>query len=83
MTYASFSTKRSKCSACSIVAEDIEILKKTINGKVISLRDVLESESFCGRLGTNHAPPYGWLEAVCEEMVDDRVGESKFEAKRN
>jgi hypothetical protein len=57
------------------VAGDIEALKRTVNSKVISLRSVLESESFCGRLGANHAPPYGWLESMCEEMVDDRVGE--------
>jgi hypothetical protein len=66
-------SNRNKCTACQIIATDIDAVHKTIHPST-SLRDVLEDETFCGGTGARHAPPYGWLETVCEEMVEDKIG---------
>lgn len=60
-----------------MIATDIDALHKTVHPST-SLRDVLEDEAFCGGTGARHAPPYGWLETVCEEMIEDKIGQCMY-----
>ncbi len=54
------------------MANDIaKLRRKTAKG--VDFEEVLE-EGFCNGLGYNHSP-YAWLENVCDEMIDDKLGE--------
>jgi hypothetical protein len=67
-------SSRNKCAACTIIANDITTAKRTRNPKV-SLRSILEDEEngFCNKLGFAHKP-YGWLESLCDEMMEEKLG---------
>ena len=56
-----------------MIGQDIDTLNKITN-KSHKLRDILESGDFCNSLGYNHAP-YAWLETLCDEMIEDKIGE--------
>ena len=71
------SKMRNKCSACHIIADDIDIsIKKYIykyakskdksTGKV---EDIVEN--VCNNIGFNHSP-YSWIENYCEDMIEDK-----------
>lgn len=62
------------CAACTLIANDIDTIKRSKN-TTTSLRSILDSDekSFCDTLGYNHSP-YGWLEDLCEEMLEERLG---------
>ena len=65
---------RTKCRSCHIIADDIGRLSKILR-KGTKLVDYLE-ESFCNDLGSNHQP-YRWLEATCDEMIEEKIGEPR------
>jgi hypothetical protein len=68
--------RRNKCAACAVVANDIDVAKRSRNMSAVTLEAILGDDeySFCDTLGYNHSP-YVWLESVCEEMLDNRLGE--------
>lgn len=67
---------RTKCNACRIVGREAETHKKAM-AKGTAVKEYFEDE-FCGKLGYSHQP-YNWIESVCEEMVEDKIGELPIE----
>lgn len=66
------SKMRNKCTACAIVANDIDMsIKKNINNKKnkVKVEDIVDN--VCDTLGYNHSP-YNWLEEYCENIVEDK-----------
>ena len=64
---------RTKCAACRIVGQEIELYKKSVaKGKSFSV--FLDDSNFCNNLGLSYQP-YQWVETVCDEMVEDHLGE--------
>ena len=81
------SKMRNKCSACHIIANDIDIsIKKYINTNnkknIGKLEDIIEN--VCDNIGYNHSP-YSWIENYCEDIIEDKysniVDASKFRRK--
>jgi hypothetical protein len=62
---------RTKCNACRIIAEDIEMIELA-RRRNTTLSSHLGG-SYCSDLG-NRFSPYQWLGDVCEEMIEDRMG---------
>jgi len=80
------SKNRIKCSACHIIANDIDIsIKKYINVKNKN-NNIIEDivENICDNIGFNHSP-YSWIEDYCEDIIEDNystiVDASKFRKK--
>ena len=62
--------RRAKCTACKVVATDLDGVRKGVNNTDdIVMRNYLE-EKFCSTLGYRHQP-YSWLESICDEMIED------------
>lgn len=56
---------RTKCNACKIIAEDIEMTMKV---RYASASKILED--ICAILGL-HSQPYAWMEQFCDDLVED------------
>lgn len=64
------SKKKTKCSACMTIGDDIHMIYRLLKDKK-TLKDRLEDD-FCDSLGYNHSP-YTWLESVCDEIVEEKL----------
>ena len=66
---------RNKCAACTLIANDIDTAKRARNTTAVTLRSILDNDenSFCDTLGFTHTP-YGWLESLCYEMMEEKLG---------
>lgn len=67
------SKERTKCKACRLIANDIANLDRMVGA--VKHREHLKAllqEEYCSNLGFDYQP-YGWLEHVCDEMVDDKI----------
>lgn len=62
---------RTKCRACRIIAEEVDMLDQ-VRARNVSLKSFLEDD-FCSSLGFN-LYPYQWLETLCDEMTEDHLG---------
>ena len=67
-------SNRNKCAACTLIANDIDATKRAMHSS-LSLRSILASDekSYCDALGYKHMP-YAWIEEVCEEMLEEKLG---------
>lgn len=79
------SNMKNKCSACKIIASDIDSsIKINMNNKVNKVKVEEIVDNVCDGLGFNHSP-YSWVEDYCEEMIEDNyatiVDATKFRKK--